>query len=80
MALSHKQKGPVPDAALQARIAKLEAALHRITHEAKIRKALHAHDALDFAIIANDALKEPVSSLREAGLAKPNCPNLEEPT
>jgi hypothetical protein len=72
MALSHKQKGPVPDAALQARITKLEAACRLIL------PLLDKGGYPTEADLIRAALKEPVASLREAGLTKPNCPNLEE--
>jgi len=37
----------------------------------------YAADHLEDAAAAIRALQEPIASLREAGIAKPNCPNLE---
>jgi hypothetical protein len=72
--------------AAEARIAKLEAALSQSaewfqqyadshTDKGDTDKAKRNQDRAAAAI---RALKEPVASLRETGLTKPNCPNMEE--
>ena len=56
MALSHKQKGPVPDAALQARIAKLEAALKAINEIARCDESFDASHRISWT--ARTALED----------------------
>jgi hypothetical protein len=60
----------------KARNAELEAALRDA--EKRLRGAGMLGGSDDPIAAAIRALKEPVASLRESGLAKPNCPNLEE--